>query len=97
MVEYLAATAFAIRCTAYTTLGDSQAQLLVYDRVMIIPIIQYTKADWAMITLKKQERIDRSNRRESSVVILNTRRETWYFLTSHYSYPSRRCQGQDHT
>ena len=61
--EHLAATAFAIRSTVHTTLGASPAQL-VYGRDMILPV-QY-KADWATITLKKQKRIDESNRRENS-------------------------------
>ena len=61
--EYLAATAFVIRSTVHTTLGTSPAHL-VYGRDMILPI-QYSKADWATITLKKQKRIDKSNRREN--------------------------------
>ena len=60
--EYLAATIFTIRSTVHTTLGASPAQL-VYRRDMILPL-QY-KADWTTITLKKQKKIDKSNRREN--------------------------------
>ena len=61
--EYLAATACVIRSTVQTTLGASSAQL-VYGRDMILPI-QY-KANWVIITLKKQKRIDKSKSRETN-------------------------------
>ena len=61
--EFLAATAYAIRSTVHTTLGASPGQL-VFGRDMILPITY--KADWAVVTNRKQQRINKSNTRENS-------------------------------
>ena len=62
--EFLTATVFAIRSIVqHTTLGVSLTQL-VFGRDMVLPI--QCKADWVLITLKKQKMIERSNHRENS-------------------------------
>ena len=93
--EYFAATAFAIRSTVHTTLGASPAQL-VYGRDMVLPV-QY-KADWATITLKKQKRIDKSNRREKSKRFSIEYKEGDLVLLNKQGYfQSWPCQEQDYT
>ena len=59
---FVTATAYAIRSTYHTTLQATPGQL-VFGRDMILPI-QY-KANWASITLRKQQLIDKSNAREN--------------------------------
>ena len=56
------ATAYAIRSTYHTTLQATPGQL-VFGRDMILPI-QF-KADWALITQRKQAEINRSNAKEN--------------------------------
>ena len=60
--EFLSATAFALRATYHTTLQATPAQL-VFGRDMILPIS--VQADWDVIKQRKQEEIDRNNRREN--------------------------------
>ena len=60
---FLTATAYAIRSTFHTTLKATPGQL-VFGRDMLLPI-QF-KADWAQIALRKQSRINESNKRENS-------------------------------
>ena len=60
--EFLAATTFAIRSTVTNTtcFTSSACMWKGYD------LPSQCKTDWATITLKKQKRIDKSNRRENS-------------------------------
>ena len=60
--EFLAATTFAIRSTVTNTIcfTSSACMWKGYD------LPPQCKTDWATITLKKQKRIDKSNRRENS-------------------------------
>ena len=60
--EFLSSCAFAIRATYHTTLQATPAQL-VFGRDMILPIS--IKADWDRIKQRKQEEINRNNRREN--------------------------------
>ena len=60
---FLQAACFAIRSTFHTTLGATPAQL-VYGRDMILPV--KFKADWALIHARRQEEIERNNRRENA-------------------------------
>ena len=60
--EFLSSCAFAIRATYHTTLQATPAQL-VFGRDMILPIA--IQADWARIKERKQEEINRNNRREN--------------------------------
>ena len=60
--EILSSTAFAIRATYHTTLQATPAQL-VFGRDMLLPI--RINADWDLIKQRKQEEIDRNNRREN--------------------------------
>ena len=61
--EFISSTCFAIRSTYHTTIGASPAEL-VFGRDMILPV-QY-KADWNLITQRKQRSINKSNERENS-------------------------------
>ena len=60
---FLTATAYAIRSTYHTTLQATPGQL-VFGRDMVLPM-QF-EADWASIALRKQARINDSNKRENS-------------------------------
>ena len=60
---FCTAVAYAIRSTYHTTLQATPGQL-VFGRDMILPIKH--KADWAMIAQRKQDIINKSNRRENS-------------------------------
>jgi len=60
---FLTATAYAIRSTFHTTLQATPGQL-VFGRDMILPI--KFKANWAAIALRKQARINQSNKKENS-------------------------------
>jgi hypothetical protein len=59
--EILSSIAFAIRATYHTTLQATPAQL-VFGRDMILPIA--IEADWQLIKQKKQDEINRNNRRK---------------------------------
>ena len=59
---FLTAAAYAIRSTHHTTLGASPVQL-VFGRDMFLPM--KFVADWALIQLRKQSVINKSNRREN--------------------------------
>ena len=60
--EFLSAAAFAIRATYHTTLQATPAQL-VFGRYMILPIT--VQANWDLIKERRQEEINRNNRREN--------------------------------
>jgi hypothetical protein len=60
---FLQAACFVIRSTYHTTLGATPTQL-VFGRDMILPV--KFKADWAMIHSRRQEEIERNNRRENA-------------------------------
>ena len=60
--EFISSTCYAIRTTYHTTLGASPAEL-VFGRNMILPV-QY-KADWRLITERKQKSINASNTPEN--------------------------------
>jgi transposase InsO family protein len=59
----LSATAFAVRSTYHTTLQNSPGQL-VFGRDMIFNIQH--KANWEFIRQRKQQLIDKNNKRENS-------------------------------
>ena len=61
--EFLTSAAFAIRSTHHMVLEASPAQL-VFNRDMFLPV-KYV-ADWTRIRLKRQKRINKSNKRENS-------------------------------
>ena len=67
--EFLSAAAFAIRATYHTTLEATPAQL-VFGRDMVLPIS--IRANWARIKEKRQEEINRNNRRENKGRIAHT-------------------------
>ena len=66
---FLTACAYALRSTYHTTLKASPGQL-VFGRDMLLPI--KFKADWALITQRKQEVINESNRRENAKRLAHT-------------------------
>ena len=60
--EFLTSTAYAIRNTYHTTLNATPGQL-VFGRDMLLPMS--FKANWAQIALRKQELINKSNKKEN--------------------------------
>ena len=65
----LAATMFAVRTTAHTTLQATPAQLVFgRDAILNIPF----EADWQLIKMRKQERIKKDNARENAKRIPHT-------------------------
>ena len=67
--EYLAQVAWAIRCTYHATLRATPGQL-VYGRDMILDI-PYT-ANWSKINSRKQELIDKSNKKKIAKDLITT-------------------------
>ena len=55
--------AYAIRSTYHTTLQHTPGQL-VFGRDMMLPI--NCKVDWALVAQRKQELINKSNKRENN-------------------------------
>jgi hypothetical protein len=66
---FLTATAYAVRSTYHTTLQATPGQL-IFGRDMILPT--EFKANWAAITMRKQESIDKSNKQENRKRIPHT-------------------------
>ena len=60
--EYITAVTYAICCAYYQTHGHSPAQL-IYRRDMLLPV--ECKIDWEKLCTRKQERINKSNKREN--------------------------------